>query len=123
MIPDSRPNVILRNRNIILSITIRIHQQKVSKIIIGSSLKRNASVTVPVVVIVFSSQKKGCIKKKKKKKKKKKQNKTNQFIVIYGNNWNIDFLGARENILIYFTVKNIDANKMNLGTSVLAGHG
>ena len=117
MIPDSRPNVILRNRNIILSITIRIHQQKVSKIIIGSSLKRNASVTVPVVVIVFSSQKKGCIKKKKK------QNKTNQFIVIYGNNWNIDFLGARENILIYFTVKNIDANKMNLGTSVLAGHG
>ena len=69
MIPDSRPNVILRNRNIILSITIRIHQQKVSKIIIGSSLKRNASVTVPVVVIVFSSQKKGCIKKKKKQNK------------------------------------------------------
>lgn len=49
--------------------------------------------------------------------------KTNQFIFISGNNWNIDFLGARENTLMFFTPEDIDASKMSLGTSVLAGHG
>lgn len=104
MIRDNITNVTLRNRNIILSITIRIRQQKVVIIIISSILKSK------FISIISSSQ--GAYKRK-----------TNQLIFISGNIWNIDFMGARNNFLIFFTRENIDANEMNLGMSVFAGVG